>query len=80
MQNAKCKIMVAFRGAKSNFLNIIKGNIDYRDLVTFKQFEKCLIVDEIKHNISVGVFDSIDGCSAPAVYSAERFIIIFSGF
>ncbi len=46
----------------------------------FKQFEKDFIADEIKHNITVGVFDGIDVCAAAAVDSAERFIIILGGF
>lgn len=55
-------------------------NFDYRNIVAFKQIEKNFIVDEIKHNISVGIFDGINDCSAATAYSAERFIIILGGF
>ena len=63
MQNAKCKMQNEgnFSAKPKNILYILKINFDYRDVMFFKQFEKNFIVDEIKYNISVGVFDSVDG-------------------
>ena len=51
----------SFSQAKSD-LYIFKTNFDYRDIVAFKQVEKNFIADEIKHNIPVSIFDSIDPC------------------